>query len=420
MYNSRRVVITGLGAVAPNGSDTESFWSSTVKGVSGIRELKSFDTSDYPCRIAGEVVDLRPEEFMDRRTLQRTSRAVHLALASLHLSLRDSKLDLSPSSKSEAAVIYGVGCPLMDVIEPDVDAIRTERPRRIPPYKISADQVHSVAGAIKKVLGTDKSAFVVSSGCASGLESIGLAAEKIRMGQVDTVICGSTDAPLSPSTYGVFCASGIVSKRNSDPRKASRPFDAKRDGGVLSEGAGTLVLESLESALARGARIYGEILGFASVTEETNNQRACPEDASRQAFVRCMSLAMSEARVSPEDIDYICAHAPSDPQGDRIETEAIKTVFGVRSYRIPVSSIKSCIGNPVAAAGALQTIATSLAMRDGMVPPTINYEYPDPACDLDYVPNTCRRNEIDTALINSHGIGGTYSSLIVGSDGSRF
>lgn len=420
MYDSGRVVITGLGAIAPNGSDTESFWDSTVNGISGIKKLESFDTSDYPCRIAGEVVDFRPEEFMDRRTLQRTSRAVHLALASLHLSLRDSKVHLTPSSLSDAAIVYGVGCPLMDVIEPDVDAVRTEGLRRIPPYKISADQVHSVAGAISKVLGTDESAFVVSSGCSSGLESIGLATERIRTGQVKTVICGSTDAPLCPSTYGVFCASGIVSKRNSDPHKASRPFDAKRDGGVVSEGAGTLILESRQSALSRGARVHGEILGFASVSERNNHDTACPEAASRQAFIRAMTVAMSEAKLSAEDIDYVCAHAPSDPQGDRIETEAIKAVFGARSYRIPVSSIKSCIGNPVAAAGTLQTIATLLAMRDGMVPPTINYEYPDPACDLDYVPNKCRRNKIDIALINSHGIGGTYSSLIVGSDGARF
>ncbi len=413
MDRSRRVVITGLGAIAPNGSDTEVFWESTVKGVSGIREIKSFDTSEYPCRIGGEVVDFKPQEYVDARTLKRTGRAVHLAVASVRLALLDSGQDREPLNGADAAVIYGMGCPQIDVIAGDVAIFRTEGPRRIEPYKLSAEDTYSLAAAIKEVAGTKELAIVVASGCTAGLNAVGLAAEKIRNGQAKTVVCGSADAPLSPFSYAVFCASGMMSKRNADPRKASRPFDLKRDGGVLAEGAGTLILESLEGALARGARVYGEILGFAGVTQGTANQGTTQEAASRQAFMRAMGLAMSEAKVSAEDIDYISAHAPSDPQGDRIETDAIKAVFGARSYRVPVSSIKSCIGNPIAAGGALQTIATLLAIRDGKIPPTINYEYPDSGCDLDYVPNSWRYNQVDIALVNSHGMGGTYASLVI-------
>ncbi len=414
MDDPRRVVITGLGAVAPNGPDTETFWKATVNGVSGIRRIRSFDVSDYPCKIGGEVIDFHPEELLDRRTFQRTGRTVHLALGSMRLALRDGGQGGLPAGGTHASVIYGIGCPPVDTIAPVIDAIRDGGPRMVEPFRLSAGDSYSVAGAIKRFLQTEESAFVVSSGCTSGLNSIGLAMERIRRGQAKTVVCGSADAPLTPFSYSAFCASGIMSKRNSEPQKASRPFDLGRDGGVLSEGAGTLVLESLESALAKGARIYGEIMGFASVTENTNNKGTSTQDASLEAFVRSMTLAMSDANISLEDVDYVSAHAPSDPEGDRIETQAIKAVLGARAYRVPVSSIKSCIGNPVAAAGVLQTIATVLAMRDGRIPPTINQEYPDPACDLDCVANANRYNHVDIAIINSHGLGGTYSSLVIG------
>ncbi len=413
MNPSKRVVVTALGAVAPNGPDTETFWHATVNGDSGIREITSFKPSGFPCQIGGEAVDFRPEEFLDGRTLRRTGRAVHLALGSLRLALADSKLGGMSFQGADAAVIYGMGCPPIDVIAGDVETFWRDGPNRMERDRLSAEDSYSVVSAIREVVGSTNLAIIVASGCTAGLNAIGLAADRIRNGHARVIVCGSADAPLSPFSYAVFCASGIMSKRKCDPRKASRPFDLKRDGGVLSEGAGTLVLESSEAALARRAHIYGEILGFASVTQEARNDRKASE-AAREAFVAAIALAMSDARVTPEDIDYICAHAPSDPHGDRLETESIKAVLGDRSYRVPVSSIKSCIGNPIAAAGALQTIATLLAIRDGKVPPTINYEHPDPACDLDYVPNTCRYNHLDVALVNSHGLGGTYSCLVIG------
>ena len=411
---SARVVVTGLGAVAPNGPDTASFWNSLLDGVSGIRKIRSFDVSGYPCQVGGEALDFKPEEFVETRTLRRTGRTAHLAVASVLMALRDSGLENIFSGAQGAAVIYGMGCPPIDVIAQDVGLFLKEGARRLEPYKLSAEDSNSVVTAITESIGASSTAIVVSTGCTAGLNAIGLAFDKVRTGQATTVVCGSADAPLSPFSYAVFCASGIMSKRNSHPQKASRPFDLRRDGGVLSEGAGTLILESLETALARGARIYGEILGFASITQAGRNQRQSPEAAAREGFIRSMGLAMSDAKILAEDVDYISAHAPSDPILDRIETEAIKAVFGSWAYRVPVSSIKSCIGNPVAAIGALQTIATLLAIRDDKVPPTINYEYPDSTCDLDCVPNHWRHNRVDVALINSHGMGGTYSSLVIG------
>jgi 3-oxoacyl-[acyl-carrier-protein] synthase II len=414
MGGSRRVVITGVGAIASNGSNTETFWKSTLNGVSGIRRIRSFDVSNYPCQIGGEVLDFNAEKFADHRTLRRTGRAVHLALGCLYAALEDSRLDLTLARDANAGIIYGMGCPPLDVIAATADTLRTQGPRRIEPFRLSGGDSYSVAAAIRRAIGTENSAFVVVSGCTAGLDSIGLAAENVRTGRMNVVICGSADAPLSPLAYAAFCASGMMSRRNSDPQRASRPFDLKRDGGVLSEGAGALILECFEEALARGAKIYGEVLGFRSVTEKLQDGGQPPDETARRAFTRSMMEALKEAGVSPEEVDYVCAHAPSDPDGDRIETEAIKAVFGDWAYRMPVSSIKSCVGNPVAAAGPLQTIATLLAMRDGMIPPTINYEFPDPACDLDCVPNVSRYNHVEIGMVNSHGMGGNYSSLVIG------
>jgi 3-oxoacyl-[acyl-carrier-protein] synthase II len=410
----RRVVVTGMGAIAPNGPDTKKFWECTVQGVSGVRRIRSFDVSDYPCQIGGEAIEFHAEQFVDHRTLRRTGRAVHLGVGSVRMAIADSGLEEGKFSADDTAVIYGTGCPAIDVIARDVDSFTKCGLQGIDPYKLAAEDTNSVAAAIREEIGTSRLAIVISSGCTAGVNAIGLAADRIRTGQAKVVVSGSADAPLSPFSYAVFCASGIMTKRNSEPEKASRPFDLKRDGGALSEGAGTLILEPVESALRRRASIYGEILGFASVTQERRNHGKGSEEAARDAFVRAMVEALAEARISPADVDYISAHAPSDPQYDRIETEAIKLVFGEGSYRVPISSIKSCIGNPISAAGLLQTIAALLSIRDGVIPPTINYEYPDSACDLDCVPNKLRYNHVNVALINAHGLGGSYSSLVVG------
>lgn len=409
-----KVVVTGVGAIAPNGPDTERFWDSTLRGVSGVRRIRSFDVSGYPCQVGGEAVEFNAEQFVDRRMLRRTGRTVHLGIGSVRLAIADSGLEEGKLSADDAAVIYGTGCPAIDVIATDVEAFAKCGLQGIDPYKLAAEDTNSVAAAIREEIGTSRLAIVISSGCTAGLNAIGVAVDKIRTRQARVVVCGSADAPLSPFSYAVFCASGIMTRRNSDPQRASRPFDLKRDGGALSEGAGTLILEPIESAVQRGANIYGEILGFASVTQEGRNHGKGSEQAARDAFARAMVEALAEAHISPADVDYISAHAPSDPQYDRIETEAIKLVFGERSYRVPISSIKSCIGNPISAAGLLQAIAALLSIRDGAIPPTINYEYPDSACDLDYVPNNLRYNHVNVALVNAHGLGGSYSSLVVG------
>lgn len=413
MEHSSRVVVTGLGAVAPNGSDTESFWKATVNGVSGIRRIESFDVSDYPCKIGGEVRAFNPGDFMSPKMLRRTGRTVHLAVAAVRLGLRHSGLDNADLDSDGAVVFFGAGCPAIDTIAADVDRFRQEGPRGLEPFRLSAEDTNSIAAAVREAVGGSDLAMVVASGCTAGLHAVALASERIRMGQSNVAICGSADAPLSPFSYAVFSASGMMSKRNSDPERASRPFDLKRDGGVLSEGAGALILESLEHALKRGATIYGEVVGFGGVTERPRNHGELPSTVAKEAFARSMMGALSTAHISPGDVDYISAHAPSDQECDRVETEAIKAVFGEWARRVPISSIKSCIGNPISAAGALQAIAALLAMRDGKIPPTINYEYPDSACDLDYVPNSCRYNQVTIALINSHGMGGSYASLVL-------
>jgi 3-oxoacyl-[acyl-carrier-protein] synthase II len=412
--NGKRVVVTGIGAVAPNGPDTASYWNSLLNGVSGVRKIRAFDVSDYPCRIGGEAVDFQPEKYLDQRTIRRTGRAAHLAVASVRLAFQSSFPDTGPPETDEVSVIFGAGCPPIDVIAADVGRFTIKGARGLEAFRLSAEDTNSLAAAVRESLGASELAIVIASGCTAGLNAVGLAADRIRQRQSKIVVCGSADAPLSPFSYAVFCASGIMTKANSNPEKASRPFDLKRDGGVLSEGAGALILEPLEAARARQAPIYGEILGFGSVSQRPQTNGRLADESAREGFIRSMSLAIGDAHFTAADVDYICAHAPSDPEFDRIETEAIKAVFGERAYRIPVSSIKSCIGNPISAAGVLQTIVALLAIRDGKIPPTINYEHPDPSCDLDCVPNTWRYNTTDVALINSHGMGGTYSSLLIG------
>ena len=412
--HGKRVVVTGMGAVAPNGPNTASCWNSLLNGVSGVRKIRAFDVSEYPCQIGGEAVDFHPEKYLDHRTIRRTGRAAHLAVATVRQAFQEAFPDGNPPTTEHVSIIFGAGCPPIDVIEADVGKFAVKGPRGLEAFRLSAEDTNSLAAAVRESLGSSELALVIASGCTAGLNAIGLAADRIRQGQSKIVVCGSADAPISPFSYAVFCASGIMTKADSDPEAASRPFDLKRDGGVLSEGAGALVLETLESARARGAPIYGEILGFGSVSQRPHTNGRLAEDSARNGFIRSMSLALANGGLAAEDVDYICAHAPSDPDFDRIETEAIKTVFAERAYRIPVSSIKSCIGNPISAAGVLQTIVCLLAIRDGKIPPTINYQQPDPSCDLDYVPNMWRYNTTDVALVNSHGMGGSYSSLVIG------
>jgi 3-oxoacyl-[acyl-carrier-protein] synthase II len=413
MDASKRVVITGLGAIAPNGSDTESFWSSTLKGVSGIREVKSFDTSGYPCHIAGEVLDFCPEKLMGAKLAHQTTRFTHLGAGAALMALHDAGLANGKINPEETAVIFGIACPPIKEVADHVADFQKYGFRKSGLHKLSAEDSHSAAAIISAIAGTKGFSLTITTRCTAGLNSVGMGCELIRQGQAEVVICGGADAPVSPYSYAVFCSSGLLSRRSSSPHKASRPFDAKRDGGVLSEGAGSMVLESLRHALERKVRIYGEVAGYAMLTDGAEAWNSDSKELSVVTFSSLMTSALARAGIGAEDVDYICAHAPSDPLLDKVETLAVKAAFGKSAYRIPISSIKSEIGNPVAAAGVLQGIVSLLAMRDGVIPPTINYEYPDPECDLDCVPNELRRNPVDIAVVNSHGLGGNYSVLVL-------
>lgn len=403
-----RVVVTGLGAVAPNGIGKEAFWKSLIEGRSGIGPITLFDASLHPCRIAGEVKGFDPAVHIGPGINGRkVARQTQLALAATLLALQDASLSKDYlSTQFPVPLLLGIGCAPMDIIEEGMVRLLQKGPSRVPSYTVHSGQPHHAASVVAEHFPLITQSTTISSACAAGLDAIALAADLIRRGKADVVLCGGTDAPISAMTFACLAKTGLMSLRNDTPEQASRPFDLDRDSGVISEGAGIVILENLDHALARGARPYLEITGCASLIDPDLDIPGC-------GLRDTMTLALANAGKRPVDIDYLCAHGPGHPVMDRLETAMIKAALGDRAYRIPVSSIKGVIGNPLAAAGALQIIACSLAMRDNLIPPTANLEKPDPDCDLDYVPLTARRAWIATALINAHGIGGSNSSMVV-------
>jgi 3-oxoacyl-[acyl-carrier-protein] synthase II len=407
---TRRVVITGLGAVAPNGIGTEAFGEALFLGQSGIKEITFFDASSFPCRIAGEVADFPALDYMDFKMVKRTGRFVHLGMAAATMASQDADLK-RVRERNRIGIIVGSSVNALDVIENGVMVLFQKGQKRVSPYSLLGSLPNAAAGAISIVLNIKGISLTISTGCSSAINAIGIGRKLIERGDAKLIVSVGTEAPITPSALAGFSAAGMLAKNNDAAQKASRPFDAKRTGGVLSEGAGAVVLEELGHAQKRNARIYGEVVGFGSISEGYSLADLQPDG---RELARSMSLALRDGALRPSDIDYICAHAPSDPVSDIVETKAIKRVFGTTlSYRIPVSSIKSMIGNPLAAAGVLQVLACVLAMEKGSLPPTINYEHPDPLCDLDYVPNVSRRTQISTALINSHGLGSSDTTLIL-------
>jgi 3-oxoacyl-(acyl-carrier-protein) synthase len=406
--DGRRPVVTGAGVVAPNGVGAPAFWRAILERRSGIVPISLFDASKLRTRIAGEVRGFDPRELLPPGTKwRRLARHTRFALAAMEMALRDAGLRggaLTPAS--HVAIAMGVGTSAVEIMELAADNLRSGRHDRMEPWIVTSSQPHAVAVALAATLGTRVSLVTVSTDCQAGLDAILAAAAEVRAGRAEIAIAGGTDAPISPSTFASFDAVRMNSERNDDPAHASRPFDRDRDGGVLAEGAGVVVIESLAHARARGATPMLEILGGASFPDPAG---AVPGTGLTGA----MALALANARLHPTEIDYVCAHGPSHPVIDRIETAAIREVFGPHAYRMPVSSIKGVIGNPLAAAGPLQAIACGLAMRDGLVPPTANYVTPDPDCDLDYVPEP-RRGRIGRVLVNVHGVGGGNGVLALG------
>jgi 3-oxoacyl-[acyl-carrier-protein] synthase II len=408
----RRVVITGMGVIAPNGIGVDKFWDSLVHGRSAVRRITHFDASSYPCQVAAEVPDFDPTDYMDPKTARRLARFAQFALAASKMAIGDSELDLSSTDPYRIGVIIGTGLGGNSYSENQHIIFIEKGIKRVSPLAAVMSCGHSAPGIICLELGIRGLNTTVSSGCNSGLDAIFLAYNSIRLGDADIMLAGSGEAPISPYIMGLFSASGILSRNSgTEPHKALKPFDTNGDGIVLGEGGAVLVLEDLQNARKRKAKIYGEILGYASGNEAYNIFHIDPVG---NIAADVMKMALKNAHLKPEDIDYINAHGNGSPEYDLNETIAIKKVFGELAYRIPVTSIKPIIGQSFSVTGILQMATCLLVIDKGIIPPTINQTEPHPKCDLDYVRDQYRESEVNNALMNSLGFGGGHTVVIVG------
>ena len=408
MSMRNRVVITGLGVFAPNGIGKDAFWKTLIEGKTGIGPITLFDASAHPSRIAGEVKGFDPKIHIGPDVnVKRLARQTQLALAATRQALSDASLEEADlAAENSVPLVLGVGCAAMDIIEDGMTRFLDKGPNRVQTHIVHGGQPHHAASVVAQHIPLITRSTTISSACAAGLDAIGLAFDLVRKGKADVALCGGTDAPINPMTFACLAKTGLLSLRNEAPEKASRPFDRDRDSGVISEGAGMVVIENLAHARARGAIPYLEITGYATRTDTDLEQAGSGFDVT-------MLEALANAGKRPGHVEYISAHGPGHPVVDRIETAMIKRAFGSHAYSIPASSIKGVMGNPLSAAGVFQLIACALMMRDNLVPPTANLENPDPECDLDYVPMKARMMRVSCALINAHGLGGGNSSLVV-------
>ena len=413
MIRKNRVVVTGMGILAPNGIGIDAFWESLLAGRSGIGPITLFDASEFKSRIAGEVKNFNPLDYIEPELKpKRMARHTQLAYAATMMALENAGLDRrNLQLPSPTPVIIGISTSAIDVIESVHFAIHNNGPNRAPTTSAAASIPQAAANTIADRIGASAHAATVSSACPSGLDAIADAAAMIRAGEAEIAIAGGADAPITPLTMASFIAGGLSSSRNGEPEKASRPFDLKRDSGVISEGAGVFILEDAERAAARGARAYLEIGGY-------GKQRDIDPARPGSGLEDSMSIALANAACAPSDIDYISAYGPSHPVLDIVEVNAIRAVFGARAYSVPVSSIKGVTGNPLAAGGPFQVAACALSFRDQIIPPTANYEVRDPQCDLDFVPNHPRKAKVNCALLNVRGIGGSACTMILTGNGA--
>ncbi|MBW1925910.1 MAG: beta-ketoacyl-ACP synthase II [Deltaproteobacteria bacterium] len=406
---SRRVVVTGLGLLCPVGIGVEASWANLTAGKSGIGPVTRFDTKDYPSRIAGEVKDFEPVDFMPEKLVKRVDPFVRLGLAAAQMAIEDAGLEIPEDKASRAGVITGCGLGGLGSIEYYRDVLVNKGPKRVSPFFIPMAIPNMASGQISIMCGAKGPNTVVCTACAAGSHAIGDAFKTIQRGAADVMICGGTESVITPLAFAGFSNMKALSTRNEMPERASRPFDKERDGFIIGEGAGILIIEEMNHALERGADIRAEIIGY-GLTGDAYHITAPPEDGEGGA--RCMSMALEDAGLSYRDIDYINAHGTSTPLNDLCETRAIKTVFKDRAKEIPVSSTKSMTGHLLGGAGGVEAIFCIKTIEDGIIPPTINYEIPDPECDLDYVPNRARSQSVDVVMSNSFGFGGTNAVLI--------
>ena len=412
MKNSRRVVVTGLGVVAPNGIGKETFWQNLIAGKSAIDYITAFDPTPYPCHVAGEIRDFDPKDFITSRKAKMMGRFSQFAVAATKLALQDASLKITPDTASKTSIFYGTSVNGGgDVAAGALEGIWREGVSGINPWAALEYPSHATSSYVAIEFGITGPALSVSSNCCTGVDAIKEGFQSIRDGGSIIAIVGASDAPIFPLAFGAFCALGALSKRNDAPQKASRPYDSLRDGIVMSEAAATLVLEDLDFARARGAHLYAEVLGHASASEAIGMRKG---DLSGRRMASAILDAIHQAGLTPEDIDHVNAHGSSLPDYDICDTNSFKEAFAKHAYRIPISSIKSMIGQPISAAGTIQAAAACLSIRDQVVPPTINQEVPDPRCDLDYVPNVSRIARVRHALVNGHSFGGSVAALVIG------
>ena len=408
-HPSRRVVVTGLGVVSSLGLGAERFWKAVKAGETNIDRMSSFDPSPFSCQIAGEVRDFRAADWIDAKEARRMARFSQFAVAAARMALEDASLVVQPETAHRMGVYLGTGIGSLGLITDEHEVLLQKGADRVSPFFIPAMLPNMGAAQVSRILGLKGYNSTTVTACAASTQAIGEGLEVVRRGAADVMLVGGSDASICPLGLAGFCAIRALSTRNDDPKRASRPFDAHRDGFVPAEGAAILVIEELGHAVARGARIYAELAGFAVTADAYHVVAPEPEG---EGAVRAMLGALEDAGVEPEEVDYINAHGTSTPLNDVTETRAIKRVFGERAYRIPISSTKSMVGHLLGASGALESVATVLTLFEGFVHPTINLEEPDPECDLDYVPLVGRRADVRVALKNSFGFGGQNACLV--------
>jgi beta-ketoacyl-acyl-carrier-protein synthase II len=406
-----RTVITGLGAITPLGSTIDGFWSNLLAGRSGIRKITQFDPSGLPCQIAGEIPDFNPTNYLDKKEARRLARSAQIALAAAMTAVEDAGLPATMPNPERSAVYFGTGIGGLDVFEESNRVFHTKGYSRVNPFSLPGTLPNMPAYAVGRQFQCLGPNFTITTACATSTQAIGEACELIRRGAADIVISGGTEAMIRDfAIVGFIAMRALTSNYNDNPAEASRPFDLNREGFVFSEGAGALVVEELEHARKRGAHIYAEIAGHAASSDGFHMAAPDPNGAGP---IRAMRWALQDARLNPQEIDYINAHGTSTPLNDPTETRAIKSVFADHAYDTPISSTKSMIGHAMGASGALEAIACTLAIKHGWLHPTINLETPDPECDLDYVPNQPRQVEVKATLSNSFGLGGQNACLVL-------
>lgn len=407
---NRRVVVTGVGLVTPLGTGVDKTWEGLCAGKSGIGPITRFDTSDYGVKIAAEVKDFQVENFIDKKVAKHLELFVQYAVAGAKMAFDDAAFTVTEENAVRVGSITGCGLGGLPTIEKYHQVVLDRGPRRITPFFIPMVIPNMGAGQISIIFKTKGPNLSLTTACAAGTHGVGEAFRSISRGDCDAAITGGSESVICPLAVGGFHSMKALSTRNDDPEAASRPFDKDRDGFIISEGAGILLLESLEHAQARGAKIYAEIAGY-GLSGDGYHMAAPPEDGD--GAVRCMQMALNDAGLSPADIDYINAHGTSTPLNDVVETRAIKTVFGDHAQKLAISSTKSMTGHMLGGAGGIEAVFTALAIKNEIIPPTINLENPDPECDLDYVPNQARKMKIRAAMSNSFGFGGTNAVLIM-------